>query len=271
MAITLNGTTGITNDGGYTGDGVSFADNTPANTLVTDTSGNVGIGGLPVANNQLTLYRSTFSQFRMQNATTGTGTSDGFRAVMDGVNTTITNHEAGYMAFETSDVERMRIDSSGNLLVGTTSGTNYTRMNLSTDSGTNKWDVGPRLTLATNFYILQNTTNGVYIASGANSWTAFSDERIKTDLKPIENAVEKVKQLRSVTGRFVNDEENKSRAFLIAQDVDKVLPEAVDKSDTEKWGVAYTDTIPLLVAAIKELKTELDSVKAELATLKGAA
>jgi hypothetical protein len=44
MTITLNGTTGITNDGGYTGDGVVFADTTPANTLVTDTSGNVGIG-----------------------------------------------------------------------------------------------------------------------------------------------------------------------------------------------------------------------------------
>lgn len=44
MAITLNGTTGITNGGGYTGDGVSFADGTPSNTLVTDTSGNVGVG-----------------------------------------------------------------------------------------------------------------------------------------------------------------------------------------------------------------------------------
>jgi hypothetical protein len=44
MTIVLNGTTGITNDGGYTGDGVVFADTTPANTLVTTTGGNVGIG-----------------------------------------------------------------------------------------------------------------------------------------------------------------------------------------------------------------------------------
>jgi hypothetical protein len=44
MTIILNGTTGITNDGGYTGDGVVFADTTPANTLVTTTGGNVGIG-----------------------------------------------------------------------------------------------------------------------------------------------------------------------------------------------------------------------------------
>lgn len=44
MTITLNGTTGITSTGAYSSDGISFADNTPANTLVTDTSGNVGIG-----------------------------------------------------------------------------------------------------------------------------------------------------------------------------------------------------------------------------------
>jgi len=44
MAIVLNGTTGITNDGGYTGDGVVFADTTPANTLVTTTAGDVGMG-----------------------------------------------------------------------------------------------------------------------------------------------------------------------------------------------------------------------------------
>ena len=49
MTITLNGSTGITNDGGYTGDGVVFADGTPENTLVTTTAGNVGIGVTPSA------------------------------------------------------------------------------------------------------------------------------------------------------------------------------------------------------------------------------
>jgi hypothetical protein len=48
MAITINGTTGITSAGGYTGDGVVLADNTPANTLVTTTGGDVGIGIAPV-------------------------------------------------------------------------------------------------------------------------------------------------------------------------------------------------------------------------------
>ena len=38
MTVTINGTTGIANDSGYTGDGINFADSTPANTLVTTRS-----------------------------------------------------------------------------------------------------------------------------------------------------------------------------------------------------------------------------------------
>jgi hypothetical protein len=68
----------------------------------------------------------------------------------------------------------------------------------------------------------------VYLANGGTSWTATSDERLKTDLIPIENGLDKVNSLRSVTGRFKTDEEGVSRSFLIAQDVQAVLPEAVN-------------------------------------------
>ena len=58
------------------------------------------------------------------------------------------------------------------------------------------------------------------------------------------------------------------RSFLIAQDVQAVLPEAVtsvtQEDGSDILSLAYTETIPLLVAAIQELKAEVDSLKAQL-------
>jgi hypothetical protein len=116
---------------------------------------------------------------------------------------------------------------------------------------------------AYRLYVI-NAGNGVYLTAGATSWTAVSDERFKENLVPITDAVNKVASLRAVTGNLVGDETKTSKAFLIAQDVQKVLPEAVDATDPDKLGLQYQDTIPLLVAAIKELKAEVDSLKQQL-------
>jgi len=118
---------------------------------------------------------------------------------------------------------------------------------------------------STVLYVRSGGSGGVYLAAGSTGWVANSDERLKTDLVPIENGLEKVASLRSVIGRYLTDDEDKKRAFLIAQDVEKVLPEAVVTiEETGDMGVNYTEVIPLLVAAIKELKTEIDSLKNQI-------
>lgn len=104
-------------------------------------------------------------------------------------------------------------------------------------------------------------TGGVNLNAGATAWVAVSDERVKENLIPITDAVNKVASLRAVTGNYTWDESKKSRAFLIAQDVLEVLPEAVETKNPDELGLAYTDVIPLLVAAIKELKAEIDQLK----------
>lgn len=112
-------------------------------------------------------------------------------------------------------------------------------------------------------------SNGVQLATGGTSWAAISDERLKDIIEPISNAIEKVSSLRSVIGKYKTDNADVRRPFLIAQDVQSVLPEALSTiklppesdDETEYLGVSYTDIIPLLVAAIKDLKTELDEYK----------
>ena len=163
--------------------------------------------------------------------------------------------------FTTAD-ERMRIDNSGNLLVGCTTNPSTYRQVLSSNNS-NFWGVGPSAGNPATFYVVNNSNAGVYLTYGNTAWSSTSDERLKTDLITITNAIQKVATLRAVTGRFKTDAEGFSRAFLIAQDVQKVLPEAVDSEDPERLGVRYTDTIPLLVAAIQELTTRLEALEAQ--------
>jgi hypothetical protein len=180
------------------------------------------------------------------------------------------------LTFAINATEAGRFDTSGNLCVGTT--TAFTPIgsatfNVTSSKGysTNNGSTYVGLTgLASNeglwftsgaFRVYSSLGVGVYLNNGATSWTATSDERLKTDLKPIENAIDKVAQLRSVTGRFKTDKEGTSRSFLIAQDIQKVLPEAVNEQENGTLGVQYTDVIPLLVAAIKELNAEIKALK----------
>jgi trimeric autotransporter adhesin len=104
-------------------------------------------------------------------------------------------------------------------------------------------------------------TGGVSLNAGATAWVSASDERVKENLQEITGAANKIASLRAVTGNYTWDESKKSRAFLIAQDVLEVLPEAVETKNPDELGLAYTDVIPLLVAAIKELKAEIDLLK----------
>jgi hypothetical protein len=112
MSVTIDGTTGITNDGGYTGDGVVFADTTPANTLVTTTGGNVGIG------TSSPLTKLTVSTAATTDAVRWTDNinSTGILSTASGLSTIWTTTALGFGTGAGTYTERMRIDSSGNLL-----------------------------------------------------------------------------------------------------------------------------------------------------------
>jgi hypothetical protein len=97
--------------------------------------------------------------------------------------------------------------------------------------------------------------------------TTISDERLKTGIMPITNALAKVNQLKGCTFTYTAD--GKESAGLIAQDVEKVLPSAVTEkelplkiADGEKYKVLqYDQTIGLLVEAIKELSDKIEKLE----------
>jgi hypothetical protein len=111
-------------------------------------------------------------------------------------------------------------------------------------------------------------------AMGDNIWTsgnvtAYSDRRVKTNIEPIENALEKVEQLGGYTFDRV-DVENEDgtpvrQTGVIAQEVQAVLPEAVMQTgEDEHLSVAYGNMVGLLIEAVKELKTEVADLKEQL-------
>jgi hypothetical protein len=83
----------------------------------------------------------------------------------------------------------------------------------------------------------------------------LSDASVKYDIKPIENALDRVLALNGCTYNMTTDIGDDSRRYtgLIAQDVKDVLPEAVYTTDTGKLSVAYGNLVGLLVEAIKEI------------------
>ena len=89
--------------------------------------------------------------------------------------------------------------------------------------------------------------------------TAYSDERLKTNIKTIDNALDKVSQMRGVTF----DRDGVANSGVIAQEFEKIAPELVKTADDEMGtkSVAYGNTVGYLIEAIKELKNEIEELK----------
>ena len=98
-----------------------------------------------------------------------------------------------------------------------------------------------------------------------NDIVAFysSDERLKDNIELIPDALQKVEQLRGVMFDW-NDKQDIYEGHdtgIIAQDVQKVLPELIEERESGYLAVKYEKLVGLLIEAIKDLKTELDDLK----------
>jgi hypothetical protein len=188
------------------------------------------------------------------------------------------------LQFGTNGTIRATIDTSGKLTIGTSASSSDrllvngpAQFGQSTDTNVYIGFLGSNNYLNGSGTIrMQVSSGGVQLTSGATSWASASDERLKDIIEPITGAMEKVNTLRTVMGKYKTDAEGTRRPFLIAQDVIAVLPEAVDSvadtregDKTEYLSVRYTDTIPLLIAAIKEQQAIITALTARVSALEG--
>ena len=139
-----------------------------------------------------------------------------------------------------------------------------------------------------NDYIVVDTTSINFVLDGATDMrlendgdlhvegnvvaysTTISDERLKKDIVKIDNALDKVSQLNGYTFEYLAD--GKKSAGVIAQEVEKVMPSAIVESTlplkmgeddkTEYKTVQYDQLHGLMIEAIKELKAEIEELKA---------
>lgn len=98
---------------------------------------------------------------------------------------------------------------------------------------------------------ISSSKKGIYCADDI---TILSDEKYKTNIKTIENPIEKLMGLRGVSYNRIDRDINETRFGFIAQEVQKVLPEACDGNN----GIKNTDIVALLVEGFKEICKKID-------------
>ena len=109
-------------------------------------------------------------------------------------------------------------------------------------------EVSGAITASGNISTSSGTISGAEV-------TATSDERLKSDIQTIDNALDKVMKMRGVTYTMRAEK----GTGVIAQEVEKILPEVV--VDNEYKSVAYGNMVGVLIEAIKDLKKEINEHK----------
>ena len=164
--------------------------------------------------------------------------------------------------------ESMRINSSGNLLVGTTSGsskitvdntgvTTTTLMSLTDSGGT-----------GTHTQISFNNTSGqvgtINTAGSATTYNTSSDQRLKENIADADDAGSKVDAIQVRKFDWIADGSHQDYG-MVAQELQTVAPEAVSAPEDpdEMMGVDYSKLVPMLVKEIQSLRARVNALEAE--------
>jgi hypothetical protein len=267
-----------------------------------DSSGNLGIGTTSPSYQLTVGTAGTTADSYIQIASTTTGTGNLFFGDTAGTGAGSFrgyiqyNHNVDAMLFASAGSERARIDSSGRLIVGSTSSNGdgsvegVARSNSTPGvvaGSRTSGDIGSAALLVTKFdndsttsqvfqrFSINNngTASGQINANGANAaaFGSWSDARLKENIVDLPPQLANVMALRPVEFDYIESEGGGHQTGFIAQEMESIYPDAVgERHDGMKTITGWSKTEARLVKAIQELKADLDATKAELAALKGA-
>ncbi|MGV1012654.1 MAG: tail fiber domain-containing protein [Flavobacterium sp.] len=216
-----------------------FANNVTRPALSTSTIGNYEIRGVGAGGGSTQADGSDDGFLRLS---AGGGTSSNTQSSIDLTGYSTVADMSSNIAMRTAGAERLRIDNAGNVGIGT-------------------------ITPTTKLYVNGDIT--------ANSVAGTSDIRFKTNIRPVTNALDKVKALQGVYFNW-NQKTFPEKEFgaqdelgFIAQEVEKIVPEIVVKEKTkeEYRSVKYDKLVALLVEAIKEQQKQIESLQTQVKQL----
>ena len=98
----------------------------------------------------------------------------------------------------------------------------------------------------------------------ATNFNATSDLRLKENINDLSNSLEKICAIRGVEYTWKGDDAKKLQSGVIAQEVNMIIPEAVNTENEEQYSVDYNAIIGHLIEAVKSLKQEVDDLKGQL-------
>ena len=108
-------------------------------------------------------------------------------------------------------------------------------------------------------------TTGDIVATGDITAYYSSDERLKDNITPLSNAIDKINQIGGYEFDWNSHSSHNGHDIgVIAQEIEKVLPEVVTKRDNGYKAVRYDKIVALLISAIKEQQLQIDELKSKL-------
>ena len=176
----------------------------------------------------------------------------------------VTDTEVGYLDGVTSAIQT-QLDAKLNAAIPAS-------ININSSDSQRRFYFTPSshtyLDSAANTYIQSGSTNKFTFASNGDFTAtgnvgAYSDMALKEDIYQIENALEKVNKLRGV--HFTRKSNNSKEIGVVANEVEKVVPELVDEHEDEELGkiktMKYANTVGLLIEAVKDLSKQVEELK----------